>query len=425
MIATSKHKYPQNDKIHLTDLVDTYEVSYVVFATRGVYQFANDNIESTSTNLRWSDDYGQTWTRTYAWAVQFSSSPVYNRAIKFAHIFADGTLIFATAAQMYISTDHLVTVNTLSITGYTKHTPVSASLPGCYFQSWTYDEPSTLSNGKEIVVIGNYHNLPNDCGAAPTVLFYIINNGSGNVVIKKVYEFGQNENARDNGSLTVNNVGTLIGDSGNSEKVRHCHGVVRRPGTLEWYACFGDFAASDASPNAGINEIKWSKHVYDENTDTWTNSILFTKTTQATRWKSAGFVFSDDSVVFNSDATGNPALTELGMFSVPVASAGTDAASTRILDHGYLEANQLKIDDKGNVIIIMYGNFAYSSDWSRVVIATDQGHGRKFFTFQIPIAAGVPSHIFGIFPKDDRGYYFIQSGYVNSEKRGTYFIKFK
>lgn len=404
--ATKKH---QANKITIANVATWYQEDYVVFATRDSFQLANDGALSVSNILRWSEDNGETWVRSYAWGTQFSGSlPVYNRNIKFAHIFEDGTILFGTSNKLYTSTDRLQTITEVS-TNYTIHTPATATLPGAYFQSLHKDEYSTLSNGNEIVVWSNYCNLA-DVGASAILVWYAINN-NGTVTVKKVYEFGQNPDIRDDGTSDGGSSGTLLGDAANANIVRHGHCVTRRPGTLEWYACFGDLGT----------ENKWTKHIYDENADTWTNTILFSKSSDTLKWKSTGLYFVNDTAYWHSDATGGPALTEVGVFKCPIANLGDDNFVTRVIDSEILEGVDLKIDSHGNMVGTIYANFNKDYDAKKVIVA--KNYGAKYYVLIVPEASNAAKQ-YQIYPKDSRGYYSWVIGYVHQDKAATMFLKF-
>src|SRR5690606_31092209 len=120
---------------------DIVEVDRNVIATRDDWQFSTDG-----TDLYWSNDRGETWINQYEWGTQFTGGePVRDKYINMAHIFSDGTLIFACSSLLFRSTDQLQTVDSIEavdddgVTPYPIHTPANASYPGAYFQMFMRD----------------------------------------------------------------------------------------------------------------------------------------------------------------------------------------------------------------------------------------------------------------------------------------------
>lgn len=380
----------------------SYERGLSVLATRGTYQFATDN-----TYLYWSDDSGKTWINQNNWGVQTNINlsvplPIYNKNVDFAYIFSDGTLIFSCGNILYRTTDKLVTINPVTVyesdgvTPYTIHTPSNAARGGNYFSSFVIKSHEQV-NGSDILVWGNYaNNLDGLVGAAPLNLWYTIDNGA---TVKIAYEYGQNPNKRDDGSVGGGATGTLLGDAGNALYARHFHGVRRRPGTLEWYSTTGD---------TNLTEIHWLKHTYDADLDTWSTSTIVTGLPTGV-WFVTDIAFDEvdnTKVYFIVDSILEPTR---GLWYCDITDIGTSA--TRIYDFGAVIPLAVWVSPNAQKIAVgFYGTnaAAYSNDAGS--------------TFTFVTSEDNQVTLFGS-PPDSRNYLALTSGGLWFRPRKTIFVK--
>lgn len=366
-----------------------YESPYQIIATRDNYQFGTDGY-----NLRWSSDYGATWT-VYPWGEQWTNigqattGNNYQFTITGAHIFATGTLLFTISNKIYRSANGLGSAPTQIIaqhangTTYTIHTPSVASEPGSYF-GW-YDiegAPSTLVSGAEILVWGNYANVA--LGAAPVNVWYSIDDGA---TVKAAYEFGQNTNYRDDGTDDGGSTGTLLGDAGNTTVCRHIHSITRNPGTDDWYMATGDAAPSPA-------EINWMKLTYNEGADTWSTSLIHNSST-TDEWKSVNLNFVSGNIYFGTDGGGTP-----GVYLTTIANIGNIGLATRKLSTPDIIIGFRINPSTGFMVVLpldVYATFA-------------QNFGTTSFNYTIGGASIIAARPASLSVKDGRGYYKFNVG---------------
>src|SRR5688500_9595675 len=95
-----------------------------------------------------SEDNGKTWPHSAAFPEAEN--------ITFSCILKNGNVVFATRAQLFLSTDHLkthrpITVKNLDGSDYVPHTPKNPELPGWYFHSLDGEHTWDV-NGKEMLV---------------------------------------------------------------------------------------------------------------------------------------------------------------------------------------------------------------------------------------------------------------------------------
>jgi len=365
-----------------------YESPYEVIATRDNYQFATDGY-----NIRFSSDYGATWTvRPWGEMLYNSTQFDYRYAVTGAHIFSTGTLLFSVSNKLYRSTDGLATapveIGAKNADGspYVFHTPVDPIRPGVHFGQWDVEpEPSTLTNGDEILVIGVYTNL--NMGAAPISIWYSRDDGA---TVKLAFQFGQNTEHRDDGTEDGGTTGTLLGDAGQTNLCRHMHCLVRRPGTLDWYFATGDRTV--------VPEIGWYKLTYDENADTWGGLTILHKPVTANEWKSSAIRFSGTDLYFITDGGAT-----LGVYRGPIASIGTLGAFTRILATTVL--------CYGNRINLATGFMITVQANNNIKVSTGFGAANVDHTVLGASATGSgPSTMLAPSNVDSRGYYKVNVG---------------
>ncbi len=244
-----------------------------------------------------SEDNGRTWPHRLA----FPDA----RNITFSCILGNGNILFATAAQLYLSTDSLqtcqpITVKDASGQDYLPHTPQNAEQPGWYFHPLSGVHTWDV-NGQEVLVWGNYCNVMG--GASPVNIYY---SADGGQTVKIAYAFGQNPHFRDDGSAGGGATGTLLGDSGNPVICRHIHCVAYNPAENAFYACTGDADQPEG------HECHWLRGTYDAAQDAWQWSVIVSESLN-TRYKCGGLNFVDGMVYWISDANG-PEPHDRGVF---------------------------------------------------------------------------------------------------------------
>lgn len=204
----------------------------------------------------------------------------------------NGNILFATRANLFLSTDNLATYRELTVkrpdgSDYKPHTPVDPEKPGWYFH--TLDGMHTFDvDGKEIVVWGNYCNVLG--GAVPGNIFYSVDGGE---TVKLAYLFGQNPRFQQADAKPED----FIGDPNNSVICRHIHGVSYNPDERAFYACTGDIDRGFG------HEVHWLRGVYDWAADTWDWKPIISVDSNS-RYKSGGFNFVGGKLYWASDANG-------------------------------------------------------------------------------------------------------------------------
>lgn len=363
-----------------------YESSLEIIATRANYQFASDGY-----NIRFSNDYGATWTiRTWG-EMLVGAQMDYRYLVTGAHIFASGTLFFSVASKMYRSTDGLATapseVSPKNADGspYTLHTPVNSIRPGVNFGWYDIDPlPKFLDGGAEILTFGTYGNL--NMGASPMGVWYTIDEG---VTVKLAYQFGQNTNYRDDGTEDGGTTGTLLGNASETNVCRHTHGIFNNPGTNDYYLLTGDAAPTPS-------EIAWYKMVYTEVGDTWSApSLLFTKPVTVTEWKSVTPVFMGTEVIFATDGG-----AVQGVYRGPIASLGTLGSFTRILAATGLLAGNSVDTDTGFMLTLQFSD----------KITVSENFGASSVDHTVIGASETTARMVSIGNKDSRGYHKVNIG---------------
>ena len=126
-------------------------------------------------------------------------------------ILKNGNILFATSAQLFLSTDNLkshrpITVKKTDGSDYIPHTPVDPALPGWYFHTLDGEHCFEV-DGKEMLVWGNYCNVIG--GAVPVNIYYSTDSGQ---TVKLAYSFGQNPHFQQTGAAPN---APLLGDATN------------------------------------------------------------------------------------------------------------------------------------------------------------------------------------------------------------------
>jgi hypothetical protein len=244
-----------------------------------------------------SEDCGHTWPHSAAFAEA--------EKITFSVILKNGNILFATGAQLYLSTDNLksyhpVTVKNTDGSDHLPHTPQNPDNPGWYFhplsgvKSWDV-------NGVEMLVWGNYCNVLG--GASPVNIYYSVDGGQ---TVKIAYAFGQNPYCRDNGSPGGGKEGTLLGNPDNPVICRHVHTVAYNPDENAFYACTGDGDRPEGF------ECHWLRGTYDAAADRWDWKVVHSDHLNS-RYKGGGITFVDGMLYWISDSNG-PEPYDRGIF---------------------------------------------------------------------------------------------------------------
>lgn len=262
-------------------------------------QYKADHMQSALSIVRKSGNYvfGKNATTIYMsidGGVTFPFSKAFTNAAKinFAYIWDDGTVNFAERNKIYRSADFLTNVAevvpTLNGAPYLPHTPVSAIYPGSYYKTIEVQD-KTYVNGSEIFIWGNYANQGE--GAAPTNIYEATNNGAD---IKVIYQFGQNQYYKDDGTDDGGSTGNLLGDAANGIKTRHVHSLFFDTATMKIYLCTGDTARAE------FRECMWMRGDYDSEAGTWSFEKIVDGT-EASSYKSVGFRLIGDYLYYGID----------------------------------------------------------------------------------------------------------------------------
>ncbi|HOX59852.1 MAG TPA: hypothetical protein P5205_21625 [Candidatus Paceibacterota bacterium] len=279
-----------------------------------------------------SKDNGRTWPYRLA----FSDA----QRITFSHILKNGNIVFATGAQLYLSTDNLksyrqITVKALDGADYLPHRPQNPACPGWYFHTL----PGTVSwdvNGREMMVWGNYCNV--EGGATPVNIYYSTDSGR---TVKIAYAFGQNPFFSDDGSAGGGKGGKLLGNPDNPVLARHIHTVAYNPAENAFYACTGDI-----DRGAGL-ECHWLRGTYDTKRDKWQWKVLVSVDSNS-RYKSGGINFAGGKCYWISDANAlrpwNEGDYDRGIFCCDPADIANPRKHT-LLFNPQVEAGSMIIQD--------------------------------------------------------------------------------
>ncbi|MCE5236884.1 hypothetical protein LLH23_00145 [bacterium] len=287
-------------------------------APEGIYvdsQRDNRAFAHTDDEILLSEDNSHTWPYRLAFPEA--------RNITFSCLLGNGNVLFATGADLYLSTDNLrtyerVTVKGLDGSDYLPHTPQDPSRPGWYFHTL----PGTNSwdvNGTEIVAWGNYCNVVG--GASPVNIYYSTDGGQ---TVKLAYAFGQNPFTRDNGSPGGGPEGTLLGNPDNPVRCRHLHTVAYNPWEDAFYACTGD------GDRDGYFECHWLRGTYDLAADRWDWQVIISDHLNS-RYKAGGISFVDGMMYWISDSNG-PEPYDRGVFCCAPEDIGKPDKHTRLFN---------------------------------------------------------------------------------------------
>lgn len=299
-----------------------------------------------------SEDNGRTWPHRHPFADA--------QRITFSYILNNGNVLFATGAQLFLSTDNLKTYRQVIVKkpngqDYIPHTPQNPENPGWYFHSLTGVSAWDV-NGVEMLVWGNYCNVLG--GATPNNIYYTVDGGQ---TVKIAYSFGQNPYYRDNGSPGGGSTGTLLGDPDNPVIARHIHCVSYNPAENAFYACTGD-----GNRPEGL-ECHWLRGTYDAGADRWEWKVIVSESLN-TRYKSGGINFVDGLAYWAADANG-PTPHDRGIFRCAPEDIPNPQAHTKLFDPAYESANMVIQDG-----VILSAHYATASPYTLgIIISPDMG----------------------------------------------------
>jgi len=299
-----------------------------------------------------SEDNGKTWPHR----AEFPAAD----EITFGCLLKNGNLLFATQAQLYLSTDKLksyrpITVKDRDGSDYLPHKPQDPRRPGWYFHpldgvhTWDVD-------GTEMLVWGNYCNVLG--GPVPVNIYYSTDQGR---TVKIAYSFGQNPRYQQNRTRGE----PRLGDPDNPVICRHIHSVAYNPAERAFYACTGDHDVEDR------HECHWLRGTYDAAHDKWDWKVLISAD-RTTRYKSGGINFVDGRLYWAADANGPlpPGKKhDRGIFRCDPADLAEPAKHTLLFNPEYESANMI-IEDG----VILSAHYAPASPYhTGIIISPDLG----------------------------------------------------
>jgi hypothetical protein len=293
-----------------------------------------------------SEDCGRTWAHRLAFPTA--------QEITFSHIFENGNVLFATAAELFLATENLTQCRPVKVlrpdgSEYLPHVPRNSKYPGWYFHPLN-GVNSWMVEGREMLVWGNYCNV--EGGGVPVNIYYSVDNGE---TVKLAYSFGQNPDFGDNGTPGGGQGGTLLGDAANPVICRHIHCVSFNPAENAFYACTGD-----GNKPKGL-ECHWLRGTYDQATDKWDWKVIVSDRWNS-RYKSGGINFVDNQVYWIADANGEEPY-DRGIFRCAPADIPNRAAHERLFDPQYECANMI-IEDG----VILAAHYATASPFTLGII---------------------------------------------------------
>jgi len=322
----------------------------------GIYidsQLGNKAFAYADGRVMLSEDNGLTWPHSLA----------FPRAcdITFSCILRNGNVVFATSAELYVSTDNLKTCEQVIVKGldgsdYLPHTPQNPDNPGWYFHTLS-GVNSWDVKGTEMLVWGNYCNVLG--GATPVNIYYSTDGGR---TVKIAYAFGQNPLFTDNGTPGGGRGGTLLGDPDNPVLCRHLHTVAYNPVEDAFYACTGDGDRAE-----GFFECHWLRGTYDASADRWDWKVIITEHLNS-RYKGGGITFIDGIVYWISDSNG-PEPYDRGVFCCAPEDLGKPEKHTRLFNPE-VESGAMVVQD--GVFLASHCAPASPMD-TGIIISTDSG----------------------------------------------------
>lgn len=270
-----------------------------------------------------SEDNGKTWPHR----AEFPEA----ENITFSVILGNGNILFATRAQLFLSTDRLKTHRPITVknpdgSDYLPHTPRNPDQPGWYFHSLD-GEHTWEVNGREMLVWGNYCNVLG--GPVPVNIYYSTDGGQ---TVKIAYAFGQNPRFQQKDTAP----GKLLGNPANKVICRHIHSVTYNPAENAFYACTGDIDRSHGK------ECHWLRGTYDAKADAWDWKVIISVDSDS-RFKSGGINFVDDRLYWVADANGPKVGAEhdRGIFTCAPSEVANKDAHKLLFNPGFESANMI------------------------------------------------------------------------------------
>jgi len=294
-------------------VIDTYssmtfsQISYRVIHSRGNQIFG---VNDSDGKLLYSTNNGTSFTE-----MVFADTA----NIQFGHIFPNGTIYICTKTKIYKSTDDLLSLIEITARKINGSVFVPGGPPSSPFEPIHIIDEQVLPDGKTMICWGNYTLSGNDIVA----VFSSIDG-----------ETCQMEYAFTSGGYT--------GDYA----ARHLHAVSFCEDDGKWYVSTGDAnAKGELHHLAGTYGTPW----------TW--EYLFAGD-DSLRTKAVGTSFKNGKIYFASDATNNPAITELGVFYSDIATFST-LTSHQTLFNLPTEVGMMYMDDDKIIITKLRDTTSY------------------------------------------------------------------
>ncbi len=345
-----------------------------------------------------SEDCGQSW----ASSAEFPDA----ENITFSCFLSNGNILFATRANLFLSTDNLKTIREIVVkkqdgSDYLPHQPKNSDLPGWYFHpldgihTWEID-------GQEILVWGNYCNVLG--GPVPVNIYYSTDGGQ---TVKIAYAFGRNPHFQEKGTDPASH----LGNPDNPVICRHIHAVVYNPAERAFYACTGDINRGHG------NECHWLGGTYDAKADAWDWKVIISVNSNS-RYKSGGNNFVDGQLYWAADANGpkpDGQKHDRGIFRCSPADF-TDPSKHKLLFQAEFEMANMIIEDG----IILAGHCAPASTY-KTGIAFSPDLGKTWVEYDL--AELGPRSPVRIQPKNSDGWFRmdLRKGWI--ERAEVLFIK--
>ena len=268
-----------------------------------------------------SEDTGRTWPHS----AEFADA----ENITFSVILKNRNILFATRAQLFLSTDNLKTHRAITVknpdgSDCLPHTPKNPEQPGWYFHSLDGEHTWDV-DGREMLVWGNYCNVIG--GQVPVNIYYSTDSGQ---TVKIAYAFGRNPKFQEKDAEP----GKFLGNPNNKLLCRHVHSVAYNPAENAFYACTGDIDRGHG------DECHWLRGTYDAKADTWDWKVLISVNSDS-RFKSGGINFVDGRLYWAADANGPKVGPEhdRGIFTCAPADLANKEAHTLLFNPGFESAN--------------------------------------------------------------------------------------
>ena len=299
-----------------------------------------------------SEDCGRTWP--YRAAFPDAAN------ITFSCILRNGNILFATQAELFLSTDGLKTIESITVknadgSDHPPHKPLDPAQPGWYFHTLTGQSCWDV-NGTEMVVWGNYCNVVG--GASPVNIYYSTDSGQ---TVKIAYSFGQNPYCQEKDASGAVRPGPMLGNPDNPVFCRHIHTVAYDPAENAFYACTGDGDKPEGF------ECHWLRGTYDAAADEWDWQVIISDHLNS-RYKCGGISFVDGDVYWISDSNGPPPY-DRGVFRCAPADIAAPEKHERLFNPE-VESGCMVVQD--GVFLASHCTPASPMD-TGIIVSTDAG----------------------------------------------------